>query len=159
MKSAASDHFPPHHSLSLECADLPTHKLHCLDAHDHQRALLILLRPHFAHIDFRWYWNLYQLSIAYDFRPRLRSRLTLSGRAFLRKPWTFGGKDSHLSLATHANILSPVQSTITYDLASARTGCSSTNMYSYSQASVTDFSPVYLQRRVTRLVSCYALFK
>ena len=129
MKSAASDHFPPHHSLSLECADLPTHKLHCLDAHDHQRALLILLRPHFAHSDFRWYWNLYQLSIAYDFRPRLRSRLTLSGRAFLRKPWIFGGKDSHLALATHANILSRIQSTITYDLASARIRCSSTNYY------------------------------
>ena len=36
--------------------------------------------------DFRWYWNLNQLSIAYDSRPRLRSRLTLSGRTFLRKP-------------------------------------------------------------------------
>ena len=36
--------------------------------------------------DFRWYWNLNQLSIAYDFRPRLRSRLTLRGRTFLRKP-------------------------------------------------------------------------
>ena len=33
-----------------------------------------------------WYWNINQLSIAYAFRPRLRSRLTLSGRAFLRKP-------------------------------------------------------------------------
>ena len=92
------------------------------------RALLILLRPHFVHNDFRWYWNIDQLSIAYDFRPRLRSRLTLSGRAFLRKPWIFGGKDSHLALATHANILSPVQSTITYDLPSARIRCSSTSM-------------------------------
>ena len=128
MKSAASELFPPHHSLSVYSADLPTLKLHCLDALFHPRALLILLRPHFAYNGFRWYWNIDQLSIAYDFRPRLRSRLTLSGRAFLRKPWTFGGKDSHLSLATHANILSPVQSTITYDLASARTGCSSTNM-------------------------------
>ncbi len=45
----------------------------------------------------RWYWNLNQLSIAYGFRPRLRSRLTLSGRAFLRNPWVFGGQDSHLS--------------------------------------------------------------
>ena len=36
--------------------------------------------------NFRWYRNLYLLSIAYDLRPRLRSRLTLSGRAFLRKP-------------------------------------------------------------------------
>ena len=158
MKSAASDHSPPHHSLSLKCADLPTHKLHCLDAHDHQRALLILLRPHFAHNDFRWYWNLYQLSIAYDFRPRLRSRLTLSGRAFLRKPWIFGGQDSHLSFATHANILSRMKSTKPYSSASARIRCSSTNSMN-SQASVVSLSPVYLQRRVTRLVSCYALFK
>ncbi len=27
----------------------------------------------------RWYWNLHQLSIAYDFCPRLRPRLTLGG--------------------------------------------------------------------------------
>ena len=33
-----------------------------------------------------WYRNLHRLSIAYAFRPRLRSRLTLSGRAFLRNP-------------------------------------------------------------------------
>ena len=45
----------------------------------------------------RWYWNLNQLSIAYGFCPRLRSRLTLSGRSFLRKPWVFGGQDSHLT--------------------------------------------------------------
>ena len=36
--------------------------------------------------DFRWYRNLNLLSIAYGFRPQLRSRLTLSGRTFLRKP-------------------------------------------------------------------------
>ena len=77
--------------------------------------------------DFRWYWNLYQLSIAYDCRPRLRSRLTLSGRAFLRKPWIFGGPDSHRPLATHANILSRVQSSLAYARPSARTRCSSTN--------------------------------
>ena len=78
--------------------------------------------------DFRWYWNLYQLSIAYDFRPGLRPRLTLSGRAFLRKPWMFGGPDSHRPFATHANILSRVQSTVAYASASARTRCSSTNV-------------------------------
>lgn len=33
-----------------------------------------------------WYRNLNLLSIAYALRPRLRSRLTLSGRTFLRKP-------------------------------------------------------------------------
>ena len=35
---------------------------------------------------YRWYWNFNQLSIAYASRPQLRSRLTLSGRTFLRKP-------------------------------------------------------------------------
>ena len=34
----------------------------------------------------RWYRNLNLLSIAYAFQPRLRTRLTLSGRSFLRKP-------------------------------------------------------------------------
>ena len=33
-----------------------------------------------------WYWNINQLSIAYALRPRLRSRLTLSRLALLRKP-------------------------------------------------------------------------
>ncbi len=35
---------------------------------------------------FRWCRNVDLLSIAYAFRPRLRDRLTLSGRTFLRKP-------------------------------------------------------------------------
>ena len=50
------------------------------------------------------YWNINQLSIDYAFRPRLRSRLTLGGLAFPRKPWAFGGRVSHPSLATHACI-------------------------------------------------------
>ena len=33
-----------------------------------------------------WYRNINRLSITYAFRPQLRPRLTLSGRAFLRKP-------------------------------------------------------------------------
>ena len=33
------------------------------------------------------------LSIAYAYRPRLRSRLTLGGRAFPRKPWVYGGRE------------------------------------------------------------------
>ena len=66
------------------------------------------------------------LSIAYGLRPRLRSRLTLSGRTFLRKPWIFGGYDSHISFATHANILSRIKSTNPYKSASALIRCSST---------------------------------
>ena len=78
-------------------------------------------------IDFRWCRNLNLLSIAYSFRSRLRSRLTLSGRTFLRKPWIFGGQDSHLPYATHANILSSMQSRFAYAPPSAHIECSSTN--------------------------------
>ena len=42
-----------------------------------------------------WHWNFNQLSIPYAFRPRVRSRLTLGGRAFPRKPQVYGGRDSH----------------------------------------------------------------
>ena len=59
----------------------------------------------------RWYWNINQLSIDYACRPRLRSRLTLGGRAFPRNPWTSGGRDSHSSFATHADILTRTAST------------------------------------------------
>ena len=37
------------------------------------------------------------LVIAYAFRPRLRSRLTLGGRTFPRKPWVYGGQEFNLS--------------------------------------------------------------
>src|SRR3954453_7727230 len=51
------------------------------------------------------YGNINPLSIDYASRPRLRSRLTLGGLASPRKPWAFGGRVSHPSLATHAGIL------------------------------------------------------
>ena len=66
------------------------------------------------------YWNINQLSIDYAFRPRLRSRLTLGGIAFPRKPWSFGGRVSHPSLATHTNIRTRPRSTTAYAAASLR---------------------------------------
>src|SRR5690606_32338680 len=59
----------------------------------------------------QWYGNINPLSIDYASRPRLRSRLTLGGRAFPRNPWTFGGRDSHSPFATHAGIRTRVAST------------------------------------------------
>ncbi len=58
-----------------------------------------------------WYRNINLLSIDYAFRPRLRSRLTLSRRTLLRNPWAIGGEDSHLSFVTHAGILTSQAST------------------------------------------------
>src|ERR1044072_6638500 len=58
-----------------------------------------------------WYRNINLLAIDYAFRPRLRSRLTLSRRTLLRKPWTIGGGESHPSIVTHAGILTSDSST------------------------------------------------
>jgi hypothetical protein len=55
--------------------------------------------------------NLNLLSIGYDFRPRLRPRLTQGRSASPWNPWIFGREDSHLSLATHSGILSSIRST------------------------------------------------
>ena len=77
--------FTPHHSSALGCADLPTHQPYCLDRHP-SACVTTLLRPPIARNDLRWYRNFDLLSFDYAFRPRLRSRLTLSGRAFLRNP-------------------------------------------------------------------------
>src|SRR5437763_16849268 len=50
------------------------------------------------------------LSIVYDLRPRLRSRLTLGGRTFPRKPWVYGGQEFNLSYrysCLHPHFLTP----------------------------------------------------
>src|SRR5690606_19576212 len=78
--------FPSPSPLRFKEKDLPPLQPNGLDAHIHQRAYPILLRPPITQTAGRWYRNIDLLSIAYAFQPRLRSRLTLSGRAFLRKP-------------------------------------------------------------------------
>ena len=118
----------------------------------------ILLRP--CSSDNRQYWNMNQLSIDYDFRPRLRSRLTQSRSALLWKPWIFGLEDSHFYLATHSGILTCKNSTAPFGTASASLQRSSTNRTRYdSVASVVCFSPGHFRRRISRLVSYYALFE
>ncbi len=72
--------------------------------------------------DATWYGNINPLAIGYASRPRLRSRLTLSRRTLLRKPWTIGGGDSHPPCATHAGILTSRHSTAARATASRRTG-------------------------------------
>ena len=73
---------------------------------------VILLCPHIS--DLMQCRNLNLLSIGYDFRPRLRSRLTQGRSALPWNPWIFGREDSHLSLATHSGILSSIHSTAPY---------------------------------------------
>src|SRR5690606_29114227 len=78
--------FPSPSQLRLTEKDSSPPQCNSLDAAVQCRAYPILLLPPTAQTVKRWYMNINLLSIAYAFRPRLRSRLTLSGRAFLRKP-------------------------------------------------------------------------
>ncbi len=78
---------------------------------DHRLGSLSLPRPPIGQATATWYRNINLLAIDYAFRPRLRSRLTLSRRTLLRKPWTIGGGDSHPSFVTHAGILTSQAST------------------------------------------------
>ena len=108
----------------------------------------------------RWLRILNRMCIDYASRPRLSSRLTRSGRTFLLKPEAFGHYDSHIILATHSGILTPMQSTAAFATTSPRIRRSPTNIPEvYSQASVYDLAPLNLRRRVTRPVSYYALFE
>ena len=93
---------------------LPSSYLAC--THSSSRGLYLALSVIPSHMC--GYRNLYLLSIDYAFRPRLRSRLTQSGRTFLWKPWVFGAWDSHPRSATHTGILSSMISTSPLDDAS-----------------------------------------
>ena len=78
---------------------------------NHRLGFPSLPRPPFGQTEATWYRNINLLAIDYAFRPRLRSRLTLSRRTLLRNPWAIGGGDSHPSFVTHAGILTSGAST------------------------------------------------
>src|SRR5699024_6798186 len=89
-----------------------------------------------------WYRNINMLSIAYAFLPQLRSRLTLTGRAFLRNPWAFGERDTHSFVVTHTRILSSTRSITPLDLPSLRAEPSPSAVPSATALSFGDtFSP------------------
>ena len=101
------------------------------------------------------------LSISYASRPRLRPRLTLGGSTFPRNPWTSGECDSHTLLATHAGILSSMQSTNPYriDFTPHTTLPYRFGLIVQSPGFGDRFSPLYFRRNNPRPVSYYALFK
>ena len=87
----------------------------------------LFMRPHSSGI--HQYRNINLSSIGYASQPHLRSRLPQSRSALLWKPWIFGRKDSHLTLATHSGILSSINSTAPSGTASPLMQCSSTNSF------------------------------
>jgi len=83
----------------------------CLPQDDHRLGSHSLPRLPIGQAIATWYGNINPLAIDYALRPRLRSRLTLSRRTLLRKPYAIGGEDSHLPFVTHAGILTSRAST------------------------------------------------
>jgi hypothetical protein len=96
------------------------------------------------------------MCIRYAFRPRVSSRLTLSGRTFLRKPYAYGGEDSHFPsrYLCRQGHFSTLHQSFRSDFAALRTllyqyGIPQDSVY--STASVLCLSPVILsaQSRLT----------
>ncbi len=113
-----------------------------------------------------WYRNINLLSIDYAFRPRLRSRLTLSRRTLLRNPYAIGGGDSHPSFVTHADILTSQGSTTgllrrftAMGTLSYRTSCDAPVASVVSLSPVTLSAPEHLTSELLRTLSRVAASK
>ena len=100
-----------HRTSGYAASDFPEATPTCLPQGNHRLGSHSLTRPPFGQTEATWYGNINPLAIDYAFRPRLRTRLTLSRRTLLRKPWAIGGGDSHPSFVTHAGILTSRTST------------------------------------------------
>ena len=99
-------------------------------------------------------------AIGYALPPRLRARLTLGGRTWPRKPWTFGGADSRRPFRYSCLHGRPRGVHGTFR---ARFGRHAALPYRAPRGAPADsaarFSPDHFRRGATRPVSCYALFK
>ena len=102
------------------------------------------------------------LPITYAFRPRLRGRLTLGGRTFPRNPWDFGDRDSRpvFRYSCPHNHFHAVHGRLP-----SRFAPHGTLLYlpwhlrAWNRSIGSWFSPDHFRCKITRLVSCYALFK
>ena len=134
------------HTSGYAASDLPEATPTCLAQDDHRLGSLSLPRPPIGQMTATWYRNINLLSIDYAFRPRLRSRLTLSRRTLLRNPCAIGGGDSHPSFVTHAGILTSGTSTAAFAAASQdpeRSPTAHRTRRTYAPAaSVSSLSPV-----------------
>ena len=134
-----------HRTSGYAASDFPEATPTCLPQDDHRLGFLSLPRPPIGQLTATWYRNINLLAIDYAFRPRLRSRLTLSRRTLLRNPWAIGGGDSHPSFVTHAGILTSQGSTAGFPRRFTAMGTLSyRSTYVEPEASVSSLSPVTL---------------
>jgi hypothetical protein len=125
-----------------------------------------LPRPPIGQTNATWYRNINLFAIDYAFRPRLRSRLTLSRRTLLRNPWAIGGGDSHPSFVTHAGILTSQGSTAGFrrrftamGTLSYRASCDAPAASVISLSPVTLSAPEHLTSELLRTLSRMAASK
>ena len=102
--------------------------------------------------------NINRVPIGYALGPRLRSRLTLGGLTFPRKPCAFGGRASHPSCRySFRHSHSPALHR------SSRSGFSAAGDALLPSLLIRDcgatLSPRHFRRGMARPVSCYALLK
>lgn len=108
--------------------------------------------------------NINPISIAYAFRPQLRSRLTLPGRAVCRNPWAYGEGDSHpfYRYSYQQQLLSYLhqcsRSGFT-DLDNAPLPRKESSDSSHPQLRFYTSAPLRFRRNIPRPVSYYAFFK
>ena len=133
---------------------------------DHRLGSLSLPRPPIGQMTTTWYRNINLLAIDYAFRPRLRSRLTLSRRTLLRNPYAIGGGDSHPSFVTHAGILTSQASTAGFrrrftalGTLSYRASCDAPAASEASLSPVTLSAPEHLTSELLRTLSRMAASK
>ena len=102
--------------------------------------------------------NINRLSIGYALGPRLRSRLTLGGLTFPRKPCAFGGRASHPSCrySFRHKHSSPLQWSSRSTFAA---GDDALLPFLRIRDCGTTLSPRHFRRGMARPVSCYALLK
>jgi hypothetical protein len=118
--------------------------------------------PRFTlHVGWR---NINRLPIGCASRPGLRSRLTLGGLTFPRKPCAFGGWDSHPSdrYSFRHNHSSPLHRSSRFGFAAgddALLPCEIGDADLGSATAARRLSPRHFRRGIARPVSCYALLK
>ena len=108
----------------------------------------------------RGWRNINRLPIGYALGPRLRSRLTLGGLTFPRKPCAFGGRASHPSCRysfrhTHSPAL---HRSLPVRLRCGGRRSPTTRLHRIRDCGTT-LSPRHFRRGMARPVSCYALLK
>ena len=105
--------------------------------------------------------NVRLLSIGYAFRPLLRCRLTPGGRTCPGKPWDSGDRNFHPVFRyscphnhwheVHGRFRAPLQPVMPRSPTVVPEGT--------AREFGATFTPDHFRRRVSRVVSCYALFK